>query len=116
MNTENKKEPFPLFPLTTREKWLLSEAAKHYIAHPTSTRGICNLIITLGWSSSLASDLCIKLMDSLEGKRYFTHYLENINRYDLAATPAKSRLHWLRLLINQPTIEETEEKQNANKE
>jgi hypothetical protein len=110
MSTENK-EPFPLFPITKEEREKLLEVAEWYVRFPNSDAPICHRLCT----SSLRI-LRFKITEVIDSCNFYTEYLESIGRYDLAATPAKSRLHWLRLLINQPTIEDTEEKQQDEHE
>jgi len=103
MSTEIK-EPFPLFPITPEERETLLKVAAFYVDHPSTAKGICSI---LGY---LPEDLSKKIEKAIYPHSYYSDYLGGIGRTDLAYSPAKSRLHWLRLLINQPTIEDLEEK------
>lgn len=95
MNTKIR-EPFPLFPITDWEREKLLEVAAYYVKFPTSQKGLCAV---LGYLREPA--LQDKIVKSIAPCSYYSDYLAEIGRYDLAATPAKSRLHWVRLLVNQ---------------
>jgi hypothetical protein len=109
--TTEIKEPFPLFPITREEREELRRVIKYYLEHPITGRGICSLL------GPGMKNLAEKICKAIHPHAFYTEYLAAIGYLHITDQPARCRIHWLRLLINQPTIEDLEDKQDAtNKE